>query len=509
MFQRLPKSSRRQIYAGFFSLLLPAMVALPDTQPAAAGEPIHLDDAIRQALSKRPDLALGRIDTAVAETENRRIEGMLDPVVTASVGASDDKSPVASSFQASRTVSGQLTAGVSKPMANGDTIGASLAYNRSKQSFSNPLAAQFSLINPAYRGQIDLTYRHPLLRGNDRPDYSDALQAAENDARASRLQQRTIARTLALQVTNAYYQVANDRIQLRLARQSVSRAGRLLNYQSFRERFGLIEASDRLQAKALLEARKLDFAQAKAQLAVDNAALNRLLLAPADRPVEPAVPEPSINKRPVDFDTLLETANRKRPEFAILDARLKAAEARLEQAKNAEENQLDIVAQLGTRSLDTQASTAAGKAFSTTNHYASLSLEFSDTVGSNTARAGIRKAELARSRIVEERRQTLEQIHDDLARTTTSLQNNIPAYRQAKIRVEAERSKLEAELKRYREGRSDTATVVQFEGDLSAAERQKELFSVSLSLAEKQLAWTQGTLLDELGVRLPGPGEKR
>ena len=94
----------------------------------------------------------------------------------------------------------------------------------------------------------------------------------------------------------------------------------------------------------------------------------------------------------------------------------------------------------------------------------------------------------------------MEVVRDDIARTWTSLKSGIPAYRQARLRVEAEKRKLDAELKRYREGRSDTATVVQFEGDLSNAERQAELLGVSLNLAEKQLAWAQGTLLDGLGI---------
>ncbi|HXH72831.1 MAG TPA: TolC family protein [Mariprofundaceae bacterium] len=469
--------------------------------PAAqAAETLGLGEAIRQALASHPELTLNRIDSDIAATETLRIEGQLDPVVTASIGATDDKSPVASSFQPSRTVSGQLNAGISKPLANGDTVGASLAYNRARQSFSNPVAAQFALVNPAYRGQIDLNYRHPLLRGNDRPDYGDALQAAEDDVKASRLQRRTIARTLALQITNAYYQFASDHIQLRLAEQAVARAERLLNYQAFRERFGLIETSDRLQARALLEARRLDQAQAEAQLETDRTALNRLLLAAPDRPIEPAMPGNVTEQAPTDFEQLVDTASRKRPEFTILDTRQAAAEARLQQAMDTERSQLDLVAQLGSRSLDSRPGSAAGQAFGAANHYAQLSLEFSDALGNNSARAGIRKAELSRSRIVEERRQTMEVVRDDIARTWTSLKSGIPAYRQARLRVEAEKRKLDAELKRYREGRSDTATVVQFEGDLSNAERQAELLGVSLNLAEKQLAWAQGTLLDGLGI---------
>jgi len=476
-----------------------ASLLLMASSPVLAQE-MTLAEAIQQAISKQPGLTLNRIDTDMADTEIQRIEGMLDPVVTASVGATDDKSPVSSTFQASRTLTGKIGAGISKPLANGDTIGASLAYNRTRQSFNNPAAAQFALVNPAYRGQIDLNYRHPLLRGNDRPDYNDALQAASNDVKASRLQRLTVARSLALQVSNAYYQVASDTIQLRLAEQAVQRAKRLLQYQSLRERFGLIEASDRMQAEALLEARRLDRIQASGQLANDRSALNRLLLLPPDQTIEPTVLPSPATAAPAAFDTLVDIATSKRPEFAILKARLDAAEARLQQAMDGESSQLDLVAQLGTRSLDTSSGTAAGKAFGTTNHYAALSVEFSDALGNNSARAGIRKAELARSRIVEERRQTLEVVQDDLARTWTSLQSSIPAYRQARLRVAAEQRKLEAELKRYREGRSDTATIVQFEGDFSNAERQAELLAVSLALTTTQLDWAQGSLLEKLGI---------
>lgn len=482
-------------------MLFAAVMTATAIPAAQASETLSLGEAVRQALATHPELALNRIDSDIAATETGRIEGQLDPLVTASISAIDDKSPVASSFQASRTVSGQLNAGISKPLANGDTIGASLAYNRARQSYGNPVAAQFALVNPAYRGQINLNYRHPLLRGNDRPDYNDAMQAAMDDVKASRLQRRTIARSLALQITNAYYQFASDHIQLQLSNQAVARAERLLKYQAFRERFGLIETSDRLQARALLEARRLDQAQAEAQLESDRATLNRLLLAAPDRLIEPVMPGDITTDVPADYEQLVEIAGHKRPEFAILDARQAAAEARLQQAMDTEHSQLDLVAQLGTRSLDSRAAAAAGQAFGAANHYGELSLEFSDALGSNTARAGIRKAELSRSRIVEERRQTMEVVRDDISRTWTSLKSGLPAYRQARLRVEAEKRKLEAELKRYREGRSDTATIVQFEGDLSNAERQAELLAVSLNLAEKQLAWAQGTLLEGLGIK--------
>ena len=57
-------------------------------------------------------------------------------------------------------------------------------------------------------------------------------------------------------------------------------------------------------------------------------------------------------------------------------------------------------------------------------------------------------------------------------------------------------------MRRYREGRSDTATLVQFEADLRSAELRAELQYLTLLLAERQLAWAKGSLLQELGLQM-------
>lgn len=477
-------------------------LCLPGMMPHADADELTLPEIIRQVLAQTPQLAIHRLDTAISASEIQRVEGLLDPVVTAKVGVIDDQTPVTSSFQPSRTQTAQATGSLSQPLANGDTVTGSITYNRNRTSFSSPFAAQLATVNPAYRSQLDLSYRHALLRGAGRPDYRDALAAAHSDADAVALQRQTIARTLALQAVNAYYLLVNDAVQVRLARQAVERASRLVEYQRFRERFGLIERSDRIQTEALLAARRQELAQAEAQRAADTTAVNRLMLRAPDTEIAITDDGTPPEQAPADYAALIDSARRHRPEFAILEAQLKATQARLAQAKDGEQSQLDLVAQLGTRALDGSAGNAAARTLSTSHPYAALSLEYSDTIGDNAARAAIRKAELSRERIVEQQKQQRESVQDDIAGAWTTLRSGIPAYRQARAHVDAERRKLAAELTRYREGRSDTATVIQFETDLSNAEQQAEAQGINLMLAEKQLAWAQGTLLSELGIHL-------
>ncbi len=476
---------------------------------AAAGESMSLAEALRIVLARHPDIGLARVDTAIARTEIQRTEGLLDPSYSATITASDEQVPVASDFQPSEKRIASLTGNISKPLANGGTLSADINYSRTSQGFVSPLASQLAKFNPEYQNQLNISYRHPLLRGAGRPDYRETLNAARADTQAAEINQRSIAHALSLKVLNAYYQLAGDDIRVELARQAVARARRLLAYQRSRERFGLIERADRLQAEALLAARQTELQQAIAQRKASAAILNRLMLRRPDAPIGlPALNGHAVPAAP-DIRKATEQAEALRPELRALAARLKAAEARLAAARDTARMQLDAVAKLGTRSLDSSASLAAARGLSISDRFASLSLEMSDTVYNRRTKADIRKAELTRQRVLAERAQALEQIRDELASAITAINSGRPTLELARREARAEKRKFEAEMRRYREGRSDTATLVQFEGDLRSAELRAELQYLTLLLAEHQLAWAEGALLRELGLNKADDGENR
>ncbi|GAV20804.1 outer membrane efflux protein [Mariprofundus micogutta] len=462
-------------------------------------ESMSLNEVVGTVLTNHPDLKTGEIDTAIAKTETQRIQGMLDPMFTARIGASEDKSPVSSDFQASSTRIGQLSGSIAKPLENGGTLGANFAYNRTSQTYNSPLAAQLSRFNPAYRNQINLTYRHPLLKGADRPDYHDSLIAAEAGIKSSTVQRAVIAHQLSLQAINAYYQLASDDINIRIAEQAVQRAKKLLSYQRSREQFGLIEKADRLQAEALLAARRTGLQRALSRRSTDLNRLNRLMLRPATSEIDIEQERHALIHLP-SMQKAVELAEFHRPELRVLQAQMEAAEARLNMARETDDVQLDVVAEVGTRSLDTSAATAAARGFTPRNHYAALSLEMSDVLMRNSVSAGIRKAELQRQRIQSERISKLETIKSDLSAAMTAITSGRPVLEVARFQANAEKRKYNAEIKRYRAGRSNTATLVQFEGELRNAELNAELQALTLQLAARQLAWAQGTLLSDLGL---------
>ncbi len=470
--------------------------------PLAQASDDELARIVREVLVRQPDLKLSALAADSAEAGVEAIEGMLDPRWNARVGISDEKAPTVSAFQPSTTRSATLGAGLRKKFASGGELSASLSYSRTDLVYQSAFASQLALFNPAYRGQIDLSYRHPLLRGADNPDYRLGRQAAEARAGAARLGRQLSARALALAAMNAYFQLAADTLQLELAREGVARAKRLVAYQKTRERFGLIEEADRLQAEALLAARKSDLADAEARLAADRANLNRLMLRPADAPLRIRPPKPAGAPLP-DADRLVRIALERRPESRQLALELKAAEAELEAARATDRMQLDLVLEAGTRALDTSAAPAFGKSLSPKDRFLGIAVEMSDSIGGRAERAAIRQALIARERLIEQRRKLEEDIRTEIETALTRLASGRPALARARARARAEARKFEAEMRRYREGRSSTATVIQFEGELAAARMQARMQALSLALAERQLAWASGRLLDELGIEVP------
>ncbi|OIO71351.1 MAG: TolC family protein [Zetaproteobacteria bacterium CG12_big_fil_rev_8_21_14_0_65_55_1124] len=481
---------------------IPLCLTLLCFSAQADAQELSLSNVVQAVLQQNPNLSLSRTDTAIAAADEQRVQGLLDTSINGSISGSDEQIPVASDFQAAENRILQINGGISQPLSNGDTLGIQASYSRSGQAFTSPLAAQLARFNPAYRSQIDVTYRHALLRGADRPDYSLGLESVQAKTEAASLSEYIVARTLALSALNAFFRLASDDINVTIARQAVERARQVLRYQKYRQEFGLIEQAEALQAEALLAARQTDLQRAHAARQMDASALSRLMLRKTGQNISLTLPPLSASASTPDIDAAEKTALVQRPDVRAVDARLKAAEADLAAAQDIDSTQLDVVAQLGTRSLDGKPAPAAAQGFSVNDRFASLSLEMQDSLGRNSAKAAIRKAELARQRLSDQRQQSLEQIRDDLSAAINAIDTGIPSLRMARLQAIAEQKKYQSELSRYREGRSNTATVVQFEGELRNAELQERLQQLTLQLAHYQLAWAQGSLLKDLGIEL-------
>lgn len=471
--------------------------------PTAWGESLTLAEVLQEVFSRHPDVALRKLDEAQARIQFDRIEAQLDPHIHAMAGISDETTPQISDFAATGTRVYEIEVDLAQPLSNGGTVKLATRYNRTLLSGS-PVFERFLTLNPRYSNQINLSYRHPFWRGADRPAYHALRIAAGKEETAARFETQVLKEQLGMRALLLFYQLASDALHLRTARGAVDRAKRLMAYQQRRKAFGLIEEADLLQTKALLATRQMELQRAKTIFAEDNARLNRLMIRPNGETIEPKLATEMPQGLPT-LDASLKTALQLRPEFAAIRLRMEAVESRLREAMDRRRAQLDGVIQLGTRALGSRPGKILKQGLSINDRFVAFQIEMSDVLGHHQVDADLRQAEIERSRLEWNRRKAIEQAKDDISIALAQFNGEKSTYEKAQQRVQAEKSKFDAELARFREGRSDTATIIQFEGELNAAENERDQAFIRTLLAHRQWQWATGTLWQDLGIRLDNP----
>jgi len=480
-----------------WSIIIAACVFIP---PAGGSESnLSLTDVLHIVLTQHPDLALARIQEQSLHIEKQNIEGMLDPKVALTSSLSDETKPTTSPFAASGSSNQLISGNITKLLGDGSTLTGSFNYSRSKVSYPSTVPSFFqATINPTYQQQIDLIYRYPLLRGRNNPTYNEQLNSNQYNQEAARWNVAMKQEQLAAQAIRLYYQIASNMIAKKLAYETVLRAKKLLRYQKKRQQFGLIEETDQRQAEALLSSRKMEYTNAKATLHNTITALNRLMLRDAKQSILSDTSNISSTLKIEPMDTWLEQAKQQRPIFRMLDAQQASNDAALIINHDHDKMQVDLITQIGSRALSGSAGYTFGQGFTLNDRFISIGIELHDTLTGNSTKAAILKTELEHERIQLQRQQAIENTKTELSTALTFYQNGKMMKAASKSHEQAEKMKFATELKRYRDGRSDTATLIQFEGDLRNAELQAALQDIQMQLAKQQIELATGNLLQQL-----------
>jgi len=472
-------------------LLMQPVVSLAET--------IDLSQVLHGVLQEQPNLALAQLNESVRRIDDQQREALLDSQWGVALNGSDEKKPSPSPFGSNITNLGVLSANILKPLANGATLTSTLSYTRTRLRYPATTPGFFqSSLNPIYESKIDVVYRYPLWQGHDNPAYhaqaginADGVAVAHWNVVVQ--QEQLLAQGIA-----AYYQLAANEISLRIADDAVHRVSVLLRYQRKRENFGLVEAADRLQTEALLATRKAARVQANAALQSSRTALKRLLLQPstasplhADTQADTTVLQSLLRTD----RQLLNDAKKQRPVFRMLQAQIAATESTHAMLADRLQPQLDLIGQVGSRALSGLSNRTINDSVDLRDRFVGIGIELKDTIGKHATKAALARNALQREQAVLQQWQAIEQIRTEIANARTDLENAQQNYRALQQRMKAEQKKYRAEIQRYREGRSDTATITQFSGDLRAAELQAALQQINIDLARARLLFAAGDFL--------------
>ncbi len=467
---------------------------------AVIAAPVSLTTAIQQGLDHDPSQALQAIDLQIAETAIQQSQGQLDSQLSLSLNTSQDQSPNTSIFAPLSTQSSSAVARLQKPLQEGGDITVSTQFSRLFQQLDPAFPS--ANINPAYRGQIDISYRLPLLQDYQRPSYSLNINIAKAGVQRQCLLQQSNARQLSLRIINEYYNLLLDDAQIKTSQQAIQRSKKLIRYHRSREHIGLSDGADLVQAEVQLANTQETLEKLQAQRRLDESILNQSMLQAEQAPLEVQTPKlPKLDlQQPLTY--WLKLAEQQRPEFQQLKARLQQAQAQLALAQNQGQDRLDLTAQLGTRSLSNQALASIQASLGPKHYYAAIGLEYSQNIEKHAQKAAILKAELTQERLNIEYQQLSQQLRLAISKTWNQLHTGISVLQQMKQHEQAVQEKVRTEIQRYREGRSSSAVVILFENERIQTQMNTHMQSLKLQLYHLQLLWQVGQLHQTLKLNI-------
>ena len=361
-------------------------------------------------------------------------------------------------------------------------------YSATRSEFVNAGAA----INPDKYWDaspvIELTM--PLWGGAFGSTATANQEAARQANLAEKWQTEGQALSILVGAESTYWKLAAWQDVVRIQEQALKAAQDIFNYVSRKKKMNLGEQADVVQAQALFEARTLELQVARNESQEAARAFNKYLNKEINAPVEAL--------EVVDYkalETLSVPAARTgtRPDVEASQAQLAAAKAQAALAIERNRPTLNLTGSYALNGRDNELNEAMKEAGQTEQDTAYVGVKFNMPLNFSAigdAKAGAlkkqRAAEMSRDYSV----YSQEQDWANLTRTITDARDNLKLL----SRIEAaQKTKIEVERSRLKQGRTTTYQVLLFEQDYTSAQVSKVKSAVNIFALQSQLKLYQAS----------------
>lgn len=447
---------------------------------------------MQRVIDRYPSLKISALELEQAASQRQQVESQLGWILNNTGEISRDLSALGTPsdrFDINGQISRQLESGSSISLNGG------YRYEDSSLTFS-PI-----LPNPAHTTRLDLSYRMPLLKGKGNPLYSEGLISADAGKELASANALLTRITLAEKVSNLFYAAVQTEARLDNAIKSVQRTRKLENYINKNVDLGLSESKDTLQVRAQLYSKLADLSAIKLQDKQQQSSLNRLMLEDW-RYITKTILTQHADKN-YNIPELIETARLYHPLVKISQAKLNIAESKIDSALDNKNDSLDFVFSVGTRTSNGQSTTAT---VSEQDWAGAVKLEYQHLFDDRGISSKYKQA-LIEKNIAQ---QNLQTSIDDIRYTVSGLVSEIKAataaVKTAKQKLTGETLKLKEAEQRYRNGRANTAQLIQFQNEYSFAELSYQNQKVDLNKRIIALQIFTGQFWKELDAK---HGDKR
>ena len=519
----------RILVAALLLLVTPARGAEPPDDGPVVGREVSLSlsRAIELTLRNNLDLQVARTGPWVASEVLEQARGAFDPLAFGEYNFGHSETPIASIFQIQPTLDEDewsYTAGLGGILPLGLSYSSTYQFTRLE---SNSTAVS---LDPEHRAYIGSEIRLPLLKDLIHNEANVNIKRSRIAKQISEEEFRQFLIDLTAGVEARYWELAASRARSRVADKSLKTAQNLLEQTRLRYEVGVVARVLVTQAEAGVAEREVTAITSHnlSELAHDQLLDTIATPDPEGYATTRLIPEdPTYVEYAVEEEVSIARAMRHRPELAAARRNVEDAEIQLTFAQNQRLPRLDLIASYSTNALSGKQKLPPGSenpftgepvpdlGIPTDSWNANRDLihanggnswavggRFEIPIGNRVARHEVTKKEIELRRTRTRLKRVEQTVILDVRRATRNMRSATEALEAAERRRIAQEETLRAEEERLRLGDSTPFTVLEFEEDLAAAERQ-QIFALQLyrnTIAGLERA--QGTLLETRGIVL-------
>ncbi len=465
---------------------------------------IDLQEAILTALEHNPSLSIQRLTPKISRTVVKEQGAVYDPTISASVNKTKTKQQ---RFLGARpepfeliTDRSQYDAGLSQNLPTGTSISANVAMS----------TALSNIYTDQYSGNVGITITQSLLQGFGLAANLASLRRARLDYEISRSALRRVAEETIASVEKAYWDVYLTREEIDIQQRSLELANKQLKESQERVAVGKLPELELAAVYAEVATRKE--ALIDAQSRYEQARLRLLyLLNPSQKPSWSTVPWPTDRPFfPTDTLDALEIheqlAMKYRPDLEQARLSLKKGEVEIARTRNGLLPRLDFFITFGRTTYSKtfrEAIPDVQSPFYEINGGLSFSFPLTD-------RKAI--AQYARARYSQEQLDlalhNMEQLVQwDVRAAYIEVLRSREQISATRVARELQSKKLDAELEKFRVGKSTNFLVLQAQRDYTASQLNEARAMVAYLNALVNLYLMEGTLLERRGIVDPSKYE--
>ncbi|MCW9012438.1 MAG: TolC family protein [Gammaproteobacteria bacterium] len=452
-----------------------------------SAQSMTLEQVLQQVMDHYPSLKTAALQVQRAQQESLKVESQLGWQLGAQAGISHDLS-----LFGTPTDSLDLGGSISRSLESGGRLGFNA--NISRDDADASLSPQ--LPNPATSTSVDVTYTLPLAKGSDNPLYTEGLASAQAGEQLADAERLAMYDQLATQVIDVFLAAAITRVRIKNIDKTIERTERLKKYIKDQYSLGLTEDKDVLQIEARLKNNQAEKRGLQVAWQQQKISLNRLMGRAWNAELLPEIN--LVNTDNNDFEFLFEESKHHSPSLNRIKSRLKLADSAIKTARDARQDNLDLVMFLGNK---TNAGDTTSGDVDESEVVGGIRLEFSQGLDKSGYDAELYQAQMDRSIALQDQLQILEDLKYDLSSLLAEINAARDALDAYTTSINSEQKKLDEALERYQVGRAGTDDIIQYESELSIAELSFDLQKMELARRLRKLNLLRGQLWKN--IRLP------